>query len=91
MRKLAGLVVLLAMTSSAYAGGGGGGGGLLCQIELLLGLVSSCPSGGSGGCGGSGGSGPAAAPEVDPGSAMTALTLVLGALAVARGRRSQSR
>jgi hypothetical protein len=90
MKKLAGLVVLLAMTSSAYAGGGGGGGlgGLLCQIELKLGMVPSCPSGGGGS---GGGSGPTAAPEIDPASAMTALTLVLGGLAVVRGRRTQSR
>jgi len=81
MKKLAGLMVLMALTSSAYAGGGSSGGGsLLCQIELALHLVSSCPSG-------SGGGGPAAAPEIDPASAMTALTFVMGGLAVVRGRR----
>jgi len=85
MKKLAGMVMMLALTSSAYAGSGGGGGvgGLICQIELLLGMVSSCPSGN----GGSGGSGPAAAPEMDATSAIAGLTLMVGGLAVIRGRR----
>jgi hypothetical protein len=83
MKKLAGLLVLLAVTSSSYAGGSGGGGSLLCEIEYLLGLVKSCPSG----SGGSGGSGPAAAPEMDATSAIAGLTLLVGGLAVIRGRR----
>jgi hypothetical protein len=32
---------------------------------------------------------PAAAPEIDPGSAMSALTLLAGALVMVRGRRSR--
>jgi len=82
MKKLAGLLLLTAMTSSAYAGSGGGGGGVLCQLELWLGIVSSCPGGG-----GSGHHGPVPAPEIDPASAVSALTLLAGGLAVLRGRR----
>jgi hypothetical protein len=37
---------------------------------------------------GAGGSGPVAAPELDPAGAMGALTLLMGGLAVVRGRRS---
>jgi uncharacterized membrane protein len=89
MKKLAGLLVLLAATSSAYAGGSSGGGsgglsGLLCQVELMFGLVSSCPA-----SGGSGGSGPVSAPEMDATSAIAGLTLAVGGLLVLRGRRIQ--
>jgi hypothetical protein len=36
------------------------------------------------------GSPPASAPEIDPGSAMAALTMLMGGLAVLRGRRSKN-
>ncbi len=36
------------------------------------------------------GSSPASAPEIDPGSAMAALTMLMGGLAVLRGRRSKN-
>lgn len=76
MKKLLGSLLLLAVTSSAYAGSDG----LACEIEHLLGWVSACHSG-------SGGGKPVAAPEMDPASATAALTLVMGGLAVLRGRR----
>lgn len=36
------------------------------------------------------GSSPTSAPEIDPGSAMAALTMLMGGLAVLRGRRSKN-
>jgi hypothetical protein len=36
------------------------------------------------------GSPPASAPEIDPGSAMAALTMLTGGLAIVRGRRSKN-
>jgi hypothetical protein len=37
-----------------------------------------------------GGSGPVAAPEIDPASAVSALTLLMGGLAVVRGRKTKN-
>ena len=48
------------------------------MILLLLGVVSVAVAGGNS---------PFPAPEIDPGSAVSALTLVSGALLVIRGRR----
>jgi len=80
MKKLAGLLVLMAVTSSAYAGGGGGGS-VLCQIQQWLGLVPSCSDGNHHH------GGPIPAPELDPSSAVSAITLLLGGLAILRPRR----
>lgn len=54
-------------------------------LDGLLGIPYSSP----GSAGGQGGSGAVAAPEFDPASAMAALTLLSGGLAVLRGRRSR--
>jgi hypothetical protein len=39
---------------------------------------------------GPGGGGPVAAPEIDPASAVSALTLLMGGLAVVRGRKTKN-
>jgi hypothetical protein len=84
MHKLAGLLVLMAVTSSAHAGlASGNDSSLLCQIEQWLGITSSCSDGGDG----HRHHGPIPAPEIDPASAVSALTLLMGGLVVLRGRR----
>jgi hypothetical protein len=84
MLKKLGLVLVLAALSGVASAGGSGPAGESCKIEYFLWFpIEVCtPTGGRG-------SGPAAAPEIDPASAMTGLALALGGLAVLRGRRSQ--
>jgi hypothetical protein len=92
MKKIIGLVVLAAtMSSSAMAFDNGGNGG----------FGNNFGNGGNGGNGGWGngpgygpGQGPGkdggtfAAPEIDPASMLTAMTMLGGGLMVLRGRRS---
>jgi hypothetical protein len=81
MIKKLGLIALLAAVSGAA-----NAGQVVCTIQYLWGIIpigETCTSTGGNGHGGS----PAAAPEIDPGSAMAALTLVTGGLVVLRGRR----
>jgi hypothetical protein len=59
----------------------------LCLSIVLLGLFSAATV--FAGAGANGGQG-ITAPEIDPGSAISACTLLAGALAVMRGRRSKS-
>ncbi len=74
MRRIAGILILsFASITAAQA----------------LTFRPDIPVRGPGGGGGSGGGNtPAAAPEIDPASAVSALTLLAGGLAVIRGRRS---
>ncbi len=72
-KKVTATIVLCAIAGIASAGGGRGGHG---------------GHGGGHGGGGWGGNGPVAAPEIDPASASSALTLLLGGLAVVRSRRA---
>jgi hypothetical protein len=58
---------------------------VLCAIA---GMASAHGGRGGHGGGGWGGHGPVAAPEIDPASASSALTLLLGGLAVVRSRRA---
>ena len=55
--------------------------------SLVLAASNWWGNGDHGKGGGSGGGGGFSAPEIDPSSAVSALTLLLGALAVLRGRR----
>jgi hypothetical protein len=75
--KKMGLAVLL-LTLSGVASAGG----TSCQPIWIFGFeLNFCPSPPGNG------SGPTAAPEIDPASVMSGLTLALGGLAVLRGRR----
>ena len=80
MRKKIGLAVLLAALSGVASARGES-----CKIEHFLWFTFDVctPDGGKG----STAPAPAPAPEVDPASAMTAFTLVLGGLVVLRSRR----
>jgi hypothetical protein len=81
MIKKIGLVVLLTALSGVASAAGA------CKIEYILGIIpiEMCsPSGNPR-------SGPAAAPEIDPASAIAGLTLVTGCLAILRGRRSKTK
>jgi len=78
MMKKIGLMVLLAAMSGVASAGGTGE---VCTTKyLFFGLISyrSCTHGGGG---------TVSAPEIDPASAMAGLTLLMGGLAVLRGRR----
>jgi hypothetical protein len=59
------------------------------QVEDLLDSAFGIPDVDSSGGNGGGGSGAVAAPEIDPVSALAALTLLAGGLAVIRGRRTE--
>jgi hypothetical protein len=76
VRKVGVLVLLMGLSGIASAGES-------CKVEYFLGWipieVCSPVLGGT--------TSPKAAPEIDPGSAITALTLAMGGLAVLRGRR----
>jgi hypothetical protein len=76
MGKKIGLAVLLAALSGVASAGES------CRsIQILWITIPICtPTGGKG-------SDPVAAPEIDPASMLTGLTLALGGLAVLRGRR----
>ena len=83
MSKKLGLAVLLATLSGVASASIGAQS---CKTEWFLWWswqVCTPTDPGSGG-------GTAAAPEIDPASAMAGLTLVLGGLTVLRGRRSKS-
>jgi hypothetical protein len=79
MKKIA-LVAMLATISSVASAGG------VCTTKYLFWFIpyESCTT-----TGGGGSKGPAAAPEIDPASAMAGLTLLMGGLTVLRGRRSK--
>ena len=78
MAKKIGLVVLL--VSFASVASARPFSHLFCQPDSKQGQVTNS-------CGVIGG-GPTATPEIDPASAMAGLTLLLGGLAVLRGRRA---
>lgn len=62
---------------------------LILSFSGVVSIVVYSPSswgGGHGGHGGSGGPGTMTAPEIDPSSAVTALTLLLGSVTVLRSR-----
>lgn len=75
MKKLALAVVLAALSGVAAAGES-------CKVEYFLWFPIEV-------CTPTGPTLPAAAPEIDPASAMAGLTLALGGLAVLRGRKSK--
>ncbi len=61
---------------------------VLCAIAGMANAGGGRGGHGGHGGGGWGGNGPVAAPEIDPASASSALTLLLGGLAVVRSRRA---
>ncbi len=83
MMKKIGLMVLLATISGGVSADVRSDGQCTTKY-LFFGLISyqSCPHRGGGG-----GGGLVSAPEIDPASAMAGLTLLMGGLAVLRGRR----
>jgi hypothetical protein len=83
MSKLVAILVLSLGTSTAAFAGTSTSGSCPAIIQAF-GLCSIFGYGGGGG-----GSGVTAAPEIDPASAMSGVSLLIGGLAVLRGRRKK--
>jgi hypothetical protein len=80
-KTLSSAILMFAMANAAHAvrNGGGDGGG----------SSGGSSSGSSGGSSSGSSGGVTAAPELDPSSMITGLTLLAGALVVVRGRREK--